>query len=111
MADEKRRYKRMAISTSVQMDLIDENGTKRRVDIELLNLSRSGMGFVSDEVLEMGSFYNAEIMTWRGDRIKTVVEIVRAQPYEGTTWYGGSFIGMTDADQLKIQIYELTSES
>ena len=52
------------------------------------------------------------IQIWTKEVIDAVIEIVRKQKMEdGTDKYGATFIGMSDTDAIKIDIYQVFREA
>ena len=111
--EERRRCKRLALDASLELERLDQGAitTLKYVNIEVTDLSKSGMGFHCDQELEIGSFYNTKLKIWTKEVIETVVNIVRKTPAEDGYQYGGSFVGMTDSDALKIEIYQMFDEA
>lgn len=110
--DEKRRCKRLDIQVSVELEHIDDGNvtTVKTAKVDVTDISKTGVGFICDQHLEMNTYFNVSMQIWTGERIDTVIEIVRHQIIDGVNHYGGVFVGLTDVDQLKIQIYEMVSE-
>ena len=111
--DEKRRHKRLHLDVSLQLERIDEAGvtTLKYVHVDVTDISRSGLGFKSMQELTVGTYYDAKIQIWTKEIVDAVIEIVRcdAQNY-GEYKYGCIFIGMTDVDALKIDIYQIFND-
>jgi len=97
---EKRRAKRMDISVSIK--LRDLDGDKRYYDVDVYNISRTGLAFRSEHELIVDKCYDSKVIIWTKERIDTVVRIVRRTGDE----YGAEFVGITSADEMKIDIYE-----
>ena len=74
------------------------------------DLSRSGIGFKSKQALEVGTYYDTKLTIWTKEVIDAVIEIVRCLETEEGYEYGAEFIGMTDTDALKIDIYQIFNE-
>ena len=112
---EKRKSKRLELEVDLQLERLDEADgvtTIKYARVFVSDLSRGGIGFDARQELTMHSYYNAKIQIWTKETIDAVIEIVRSQPKEdGTFHYGGEFIGMTDADALKIDIYQMFNEA
>jgi hypothetical protein len=63
--------------------------------IEVVNISKTGIGFESESVLPIGYYFNANINLGKQDTLHCVVKIVRCQPMEGNkSMYGCEFVGM-----------------
>lgn len=108
--EEKRKNKRFVLQGEIEMERID-GSKKKDVPISILDVSKSGMGFICDEILEMNSVYKIRIKIWTGDIIDTFVNIIRFDNSGEDYIYGSVFIGMPDSDTAKIRIYELFEES
>ncbi|MCR4841837.1 MAG: PilZ domain-containing protein [Eubacterium sp.] len=111
MAEERRRHKRLDLNVSVEIERLDDDGitTLKYANVNVADISKSGMGFTSKEKLEVGSFYDVRLQIWTKEIINAVIEIVRrdgSDPYR----YGCTFIGMTETDALKIEIYQIFNE-
>ena len=93
--EEKRKNKRLDLDVNVQLERLDEDGvtTLKFVHVDVTDISKSGIGFDCKKKLEINSYYDAKIQIWT----KEVVD-------------AGVFIGMTDTDALKIDIYQIFNE-
>lgn len=110
--EEKRKHKRLDLDVRLQLERLDHDGvtTLKYVHVEVKDLSRGGLGFYTNQKLEKGSYYDTKLQIWTKEVIDAVIEIVRCdEDGEGYT-YGAEFIGMTDTDALKIDIYQMFSE-
>lgn len=112
--EEKRRSKRLELQVNIQMERLDEGDgvtTVKYVKVDVTDLSRHGIGFTSKKLLQEYSYYNADIQIWTKEIINVVIKIIRRQDEgDGSYHYGGEFIGMTDSDALKIDIYQMFNE-
>ncbi|NBH81844.1 PilZ domain-containing protein [bacterium C-53] len=107
---ERRRAKRLALTAELIMNRLDTN-EEESVKIEVLNISQTGIGFLCESGLEIGAKYDIKLKIWTGDVIHTIVDIVRVQDMEDIKkFYGGVFIGMSDSDRFRIQVYEAYQE-
>ena len=111
--EEKRKHKRLDLDVTVELERLDEGGitTLKFCHVDILNLSHSGIGFKTVQELEVGTFYNTKLTIWTKEIIDSVIEIVRRQETEDGYIYGAEFIGMTDTDALKIDIYQIFYEA
>lgn len=112
--EEKRKHKRLDISVEVEIERIDEANitTVKYLDVEVVNISKMGLAFRTDVEFEEGACFDSKIQIWTKETIDTVFKIVRANKLEnGLNEYGCIFVGMTDTDALKIEIYQLFSDS
>ena len=112
--EEKRGAKRLDIEVKVEIERIDEPGvtTIKYMDVEVVNISKTGLAFrINSQKFDMGDCFDAKIQIWTKETIDTVFKIVRANEVgEGVYEYGCIFIGMTDTDALKIEIYQLFND-
>jgi predicted nucleic-acid-binding protein len=108
--EEKRKHKRLDLDVNVQLErLAEENGitTLKYLHVDVTDVSKSGIGFISDYTLDIGTYYDTKIQIWTKEVVDVVIEIVRREEREGGYQYGAIFIGMNDTDALKIEIYQL----
>ena len=111
--DEKRSSRRLDLDVTVELERIDDNKgvtTLKLVHVDITDLSKSGIGFVSKAELDLGSYYNTKLQIWTKETIEAVIEIVRCEEKEGQYHYGAKFIGMIESDALKIDIYQIFYE-
>lgn len=110
--EEKRRNKRLDLKVSVQLERLDQDGitTLKYIDVDVTDISRSGIGFNAKQSLEIGSYYDTKIQIWTKEVVDAVIEIVRCEEKDGYYHYGCVFIGMTDTDALKIDIYQIFND-
>ena len=74
------------------------------------DISRSGIGFSSKKKLEIGTYYDTKIQIWTKEVVDAVIEIVRCEEIADGYKYGCEFIGMSDTDALKIDIYQIFND-
>ena len=110
--EEKRKHKRLDLYVDVQLEHLDEEGvtTLKYVQVDVTDISRSGIGFNAKTQLSVGTYYNTKIQIWTKEVVDTVIEIVRCEEVADGYHYGAVFIGMTDTDALKIDIYQIFND-
>ena len=110
--EEKRKHKRLDIDVSVQLERLDEDGvtTLKYCHVDVKDISRSGIGFTSKVELANHTYYDTKIQIWTKEVVDAVIQIVRSEEKPDGFHYGGVFIGMTDTDALKIDIYQIFNE-
>ena len=82
--EEKRKHKRLDLEVRIELERLDQ---------------------------EVDTYYDTKIQIWTKEVVDAVVQIVRRQELpDGTYKYGGSFIGMTDTDALKIDSYQIFND-
>ncbi|CBK74274.1 PilZ domain [Butyrivibrio fibrisolvens 16/4] len=112
--EEKRKNKRLDIGVKVEIERIDEANitTVKYMEVEVTNISKTGLAFRVPFEFEVGACFDAKIQIWTKETIDTVFKVVRVNQLEnGVYEYGCIFVGMTDTDALKIEIYQLFSDA
>ncbi len=102
---ERRRFKRMGLDINLYMTRVDEANAPG-IPIEILDISRAGIGFISKSEITNGAIYKADIRIWTGDTITAFINVVRVSHDERGTVYGGIFVGMPESDWVRICVYE-----
>ncbi|MCR4567338.1 MAG: PilZ domain-containing protein [Pseudobutyrivibrio sp.] len=112
--EEKRKHKRLDIDVKVEIERIDEANitTVRYMEVDVTNISKTGLAFrVPDIQFEVGACFDAKIQIWTKETIESIFKVVRVNELEGNVYeYGCIFVGMTDTDALKIEIYQLFND-
>lgn len=111
--NEKRNSRRLDLDVTVELNRIDDNDgvtTLKLINVEVTDLSKSGIGFTSKTKLDLDSFYNTKLQIWTKETIDAIIEIVRCVETEDGYHYGAKFIGMIESDALKIDIYQIFYE-
>lgn len=108
--EEKRKAQRLDLDVAIELSRIDEGDgitMVKMVNVDVVDLSRSGVGFSTKQELSVGSFYNTKIQIWTKDIIEAIIKIVRCSESEDGYHYGAIFVGMIDKDALKIDVYQM----
>lgn len=97
--EERRKAKRMPVSLSLEIiNLYKQNNimvSDLHAPIDVIDISKTGMGFISKSVLPIGFYFNANINLGDDDILHCVIQIIRSQPLnDGRTNYGCEFVGM-----------------
>ena len=73
--EEKRHHKRLKLDVSIQLERLTEDGTTTYdyTQVVVTDVSRGGIGFQSDELLEVGGYYNTRIQIWTKEVIDAVM--------------------------------------
>lgn len=102
---EKRRYNRTELNSKLVIKQLDGNGNKE-VSIEVVDISKGGVGFVCTEPLSIGGIYEGFLTIWTKEVIHAFLEIVRIEMHEDYFEYGAIFVGMPEMDSKRIEIYQ-----
>lgn len=101
----RRKYQRHTLSIKLFMTRVDDD-TGLGIPIEVLDMSKSGIGFICEQELTNGAIYKANIKIWTGAVIPAFINVVRVSHEVGGNIYGGIFIGMPESDSCRIGVYE-----
>ena len=106
--EERRRNKRMELNSELVIKGIA--GDTQEAKIEVTDLSKTGIGFVSPAKLDIKAVYEANLRIWTSDVIHAILKIVRIEvnPEDESMYtYGAIFVGMAELDANKIGIYDM----
>lgn len=116
---EKRWAKRMTINATIKLQTINNDRAvtyepNRDVfDVVVTNISKGGIGLETTEFLPLNSYYEAKIVLWTRETFDATIEVVRMESKDdsGMISYGCKFVGLSPADQFKIDVYQIVSET
>lgn len=104
--DERRKNRRMELSSRLLIKRLDESGEAREVNIDVIDVSKTGVGFKCAETLEIGSVYESFLTIWTKEVLHAFIEVVRMDKSgDGGFIYGAIFIGMTEIEASRIETY------
>jgi c-di-GMP-binding flagellar brake protein YcgR len=86
-----------------QEQIIHEN---REIPIEILDISKGGIGFTATEDLPVSFYFNAKIDLGNDRLFYSVLHIVRKEEIEGVYHYGCEFTGLADILSLYIDAFQ-----
>lgn len=102
---ERRKNKRMDLESRLIIRRLDSNEEPEEVAIEVIDVSKTGIGFNCTIPLEIGAVYEAYLTLWTKEVIHAFIEIVRIVKEDDVFKYGAIFIGMSEMDASRIEIY------
>ncbi len=106
---EKRKDRRMELESTLIMKRLDKDGGDKEIKIDVINVSKSGVGFQCAEELEIGAVYEGFLRIWMKEVIHTFIEVVRMERSGDSINYGGLFIGMPEMESHRIDVYDLVT--
>lgn len=116
--NEKRRHKRIKADLALNVSSLfkQNNVLVSNIDspITVTDVSRGGIGFISESVLPEGFYFNAALQLGSQDEtLYCVVKIVRCQVIEGSSAYsyGCEFVGMPGIFSYIFDEFEFRQES
>lgn len=108
--EERRKNKRMELTSTISVKRLD-GGRTENLDIEVIDVSKSGVGFSCKTALEIGAVYESNLRIWTQEVLHAFLEIVRIEKSGDTFIYGAIFIGMPEMDASRIATYETVQDT
>ncbi len=107
--EDRRKTKRLELTGEIA---IKELGTDavRNCEIQIIDASSTGLGFISDQQLTIGDNYEAKITIWTKEVLHVIIQIVRAAKEGNNYHYGSLFIGMPEDVCQRIKVYETVED-
>jgi len=91
-----------------RLDSIDQHA----VVINISDVSRTGVGFSCEDLLDIRAVYECHLTIWTKEVIHVCLQIVRREEKkQGSYHYGAEFIGLSEVDAFRISVYEKFSEA
>jgi hypothetical protein len=111
MNNDRRRYKRLPIELSLEVDEVFKQDhvviQNLGASISVFDISKSGIGFISDANLPLGYYFRGTINLGGGDFFHVVIRIVRASDISSSQKsYGAEFVGLAGFLADKVDKYE-----
>jgi len=109
---DRRRYKRLPIKLHLEVDEVfkQDNVVLKGMgaSITVVDISKSGIGFISDANLPVGYYFGGTLDLGDNDMFHVVIQIVRATIMEktGQICYGAEFVGLAPFLAEKVDRYE-----
>ena len=104
--EERRKNRRLELSSRLLIKRLDQDGGAKEVNIEVTDVSKTGVGFLSEEPLEIGSVYESVLTIWTKEVLHAFIEVIRMEKRaDGRLFYGAIFIGMTETEASRIETY------
>ncbi len=113
--EEKRSAKRMPIELSLNINKLYKQDSVQVINIdapiEVLNISKTGIGFRSESKLPLEYYFNASINLGDKETLHSVIKIIRSQPIDDKfTMYGCEFVGMAEILSFIFDAYDYKLE-
>ena len=104
MEERRKNNRRELISTIIVKRL--DGGENKESTIDIIDVSKSGIGFNCNELLAIGAVYEANLRIWTMEVLHAFLEIVRIEKKEDGYNYGAIFIGMPEIEASRIEVYD-----
>jgi hypothetical protein len=102
---ERRKHVRIELKATLNITRLDDAESPEPV-IEVEDVSRTGIGFYCDKPLRIGSVYEADLTIWTEEKLHCFLRITRMGVQGDSFFYGALFIGMTEVDATRIDVYQ-----
>ncbi len=107
---ERRQHKRLPIKLQIDIDKLfrqdNEIITDINESIEVINISKTGIGFLCKDDLPLNYYFNAKIEFSQARFFYCVIKILRKVDYEGSNLFGCEFVGLAEFLSNKVDEYE-----
>lgn len=109
--EERRKNRRTNLSTNIVLKPMS-GVDKKEIEIEVLDLSKSGLGFRCSDKLEIGEVYESYLTIWTKEVLHAFLRIVRIEmvPDRDDILYGATFVGMPELDASRIGVYQTIND-
>lgn len=107
--EERRKSKRTSMPSKILMKRLD-GSEKEEVAIDIVDISKSGIGFTCKEALTIGAVYESFLTIWTKEVLHAFLQIVRIELNNNEFSYGAVFIGMPEMDASRIEVYQSFNE-
>lgn len=105
--EERRKNRRIELISKLLIKRMDQSRDPKEVNIEVMDASKTGVGFICSEQLEIGAVYESFLTIWTKEVLHAFLEIIRmVKKDDGTYEYGAIFIGMSEQDVSRIAAYD-----
>ncbi len=108
--EERRKSKRMDLEARLMVKRLD-SPEMSEVVINILDVSRTGVGFLCEDMLDIKAVYECYLTIWTKEVIHVCLQIVRREEGQDSFRYGAEFIGISEVDAFRISVYEKFSEA
>lgn len=106
--DDRRKNRRIELISKLLIKRMDREGGSEEVNIEVTDASKTGIGFLCSEQLQIGAVYESFLTIWTKEVLHAFLEIVRVVGKgDGMYEYGAIFIGMSEQDASRIAAYDM----
>lgn len=111
---ENRRAQRLDVDMSIELYDLTNNKTMQdgqKFPAEVMNISKTGICFSTENVIEPHTFYRASMNFPTKESIDVIIEVLRVQIGDnGENVCGGAFVGISESDMFKIEVFRLFEE-
>ena len=119
MEEERRKSKRTKLASRLIVKRLD-SAQDKEVEIDIVDVSKDGVGFTAGRPLKIGAVYEAFLTIWTREVIHAFLQIVRIELLEEKGeiteeikryGYGARFVGMPEMEANRIEVYQTVAEN
>lgn len=103
--EERRRNPRLELESKLIIKRLDKDHSDEEITIDVIDVSKTGVGFNCNTPLTIGAVYEAFLTIWTKEVIHAFIEVVRIEKAGNKFIYGGIFVGMPEMDSQRIEVY------
>ena len=103
---ERRKNKRLELESKIIIKSLNDPQEQHEAAIDIVDVSKTGVGFKCDLPLLIGTVYEAYLTIWTKEVLHAFIEIVRIEKSGDSFNYGSIFVGMAGMDASRISIYD-----
>lgn len=108
--NERRKHKRLPINIELEVNKLFKQDNEIiddiNAEIEVVDISKTGIGFVSEAEFPLDYYFNAKIEFDEKKFFYCVIKIIRKVPNESYEFYGCEFVGLAEFLSNKVDEYE-----
>lgn len=108
--DDRRRDSRRELESKLVIKRIDQTDGEE-VAINIIDVSKSGIGFSCEKTLNIGAVYESYLRIWTKEVIHAFLEITRIEKIGDGYSYGAFFVGMPEMDSARIEVYNTVEKT
>lgn len=109
LMEERRNGNRRKLTSTISIKRLDGAEKEEAVEIEIIDVSKTGVGFLCAKPLAIGAVYESHLRIWTQEVLHAFLEIVRIEKVENGFTYGAIFIGMPAMEAARIELYDTIS--
>ena len=107
--EERRKSPRLELESKLIIKRLDGQESEQ-LSIDIIDVSKTGVGFNCDTALTIGAVYAAFLTIWTKEVIHAFIEVVRIEKIGSKFVYGGIFVGMPEMDSQRIEVYRTVQD-
>ena len=111
MQQDRRRNKRTSMPTKLVIKKVGGSSGNGEVSVEIVDVSKTGVGFNCNEPLQIGEVYESYLTLWTKEVLHALLQVVRIELTNDGYSYGAIFIGMPEMDAARIEVYQTVNDS